>query len=189
MTHFLGTRKSRRVRPGPGRAAVLALVGAATALGVTGTSGALTSHSTKGVVISTLKTAKFGTILVSGKTVYTLTASGSGCTAKCLTFWPEVLLPKGVAKATAGAGVNAAKLGTVRRGSRLQVTYAGKALYWFSKDSGPGKVTGVAKDTWGQWNVVVTVKPHSSGGGTTTTSPGGGGGPTTTSPGGGGIGF
>ena len=35
--------------------------------------------------------------------------------------------------------MNASKLGTVkRRGGALQVTYAGKALYWFYEDSRPG---------------------------------------------------
>ncbi len=174
MNHTTRVRASRRVTAG-----AFALVGLSTALGVTGASG-VSSHA-KSVVVSTLKTAKYGTILVSGKTLYTLKPSGAGCTGACLKYWPELLLPKGDTKATAGPGVDAAKLGTVKRaGGALQVTYAGKALYWFALDSGPGRVTGVLKDAWGQWNVVVTVKPHGSGGGTTTT---------TTAPGGGGVGF
>jgi predicted lipoprotein with Yx(FWY)xxD motif len=66
-----------------------------------------------------------------------------------LKIWPELLLPKGVTKATAGHGVNAAKLGTVTRtGGGLQVTYAGKPLYWFYKDTAAGQVNGVSTDTW-----------------------------------------
>ena len=115
---------------------------------------------------------------VSGRTVYTLKPSSTACTTACLKVWPEVLLPKGVNKATAGTGVNATKLGTVKHaGGALQVTYSGKALYWFFKDTAAGQVKGVGTDTWGQWSVVVIKKPSSgSGSTTTTTSPSGGGG-------------
>jgi len=139
---------------------------------------AASSNATKSVVISTAKNSKYGTILVSGHTLYTLKPNGTACTAKCLTIWPEVLLPKGVKNAKAGTGVSTAKLGTVKRaGGALQVTYSGKALYWFFKDTAAGQVKGVGTDTWGKWSVVVTKKPSSgSGGTTTTTSPSGGGG-------------
>ena len=118
---------------------------------------AASSTATKSVVISTAKNSKYGTILVSGRTLYTLKPSAVACTAKCLKIWPEVLLPKGVKKATAGTGVSAAKLGTVKRaGGALQVTYSGKALYWFFEDTAAGQVKGVGTDTWGAWSVVVT---------------------------------
>jgi len=141
------------------------------------TARASTSHAAKGVVISTMKNSKLGTFLVSGTTVYTLKASGTTCGAKCLKTWPEVLLAKGVTSATAGSGVTASQLGTVKRaGGALQVTYGGKALYWFFKDTAPGQVKGIVSDIWGKWSVVVTKKASgSSGGATTTTSPGGGG--------------
>ena len=120
---------------------------------------------TKSVVISTAKNSKYGTILVSGHTLYTLKPSKVACGAKCLKIWPEVLLPKGVKKATAGTGVSAAKLGTVKRaGGALQVTYSGKALYKFFEDTAAGQVKGVTTDTWGKWSVVVSEKPSSSGG-------------------------
>ena len=97
---------------------------------------AASSTATKTLVISTATNSKYGTILVSGRTLYTLKPSAVACTAKCLKVWPEVLLPKGVKKATAGHGVTAAKLGTVTRaGGTLQVTYSGKALYWFFGDT------------------------------------------------------
>jgi predicted lipoprotein with Yx(FWY)xxD motif len=166
------------------------------------------SHATKSFVISTAKNSKYGTILVSGHTLYTWKPNKISCSAKCLKIWPEVLLPKGVKKATAGTGVSAAKLSTVKRaGGALQVTYAGKALYKFFEDTAAGQVKGVGTDTWGLWLVVVTKKPSSSSGTTTTTtspsggssgttttttSPSGGSGgttTTTTSPSGGGGGF
>jgi predicted lipoprotein with Yx(FWY)xxD motif len=141
-----------------------------------GPSGATTSHLAKKVVISTSKTAKFGTILVSGKTLYTLKPSSVACTVACQKVWPEVLLPKGVTKATADKGVSASKLGTVvRSGGVLQVTYAGKPLYWFASDTKSGQVKGNVTDTWGKWSDVVTKKPAGSGHTTTTTSPGSGG--------------
>jgi predicted lipoprotein with Yx(FWY)xxD motif len=161
----------------------LALGGLVTTLGASGASGAQSSHASKAVVISTLKTAKFGTILVSGRTVYTLKPDATACTATCLKFWPEVLLPKGVTKATAGAGVSGAKLGTVKRAAgALQVTYAGKALYWFVLDKASGQVKGNVTDTWGKWSVVVTAMAPGAATTTTTTT-------TTTGGGGGGIGF
>jgi predicted lipoprotein with Yx(FWY)xxD motif len=135
--------------------AVLAVGGLSATGVVASTAGAATSTT-----VSTTKNAKLGTILVSGKTVYTLKASSTACAATCLKVWPEVLLPKGVKKAKAGNGVNAAKLGTVkRRDGALQVTYAGKPLYWFVGDKAAGQVHGDLTDTWGKWSVVVTTKP------------------------------
>ena len=154
--------------------AALAAAGLSAAVLAADAVGAATSS-----VVSTTKTSKYGTILVSGKTVYTLKASNVACTAKCLKIWPQVLLPKGVTTATAGPGVNAASLGTVAAsGGALQVTYGGKPLYWFYKDTARGQVNGNISDTWGKWSVVMTVKPaHSSSGsgGTPTTSAGSGG--------------
>ena len=97
--------------------------------------------------------------LTAGNTVYILKPSKTACTAKCLKAWPPVLLPAGVTAATAGTGVDASKLGTVcRRRAALQITYGGKALYWFVKDKAPGQVKGNIKDKWGKWVTVVTVK-------------------------------
>lgn len=160
-------------------AVVLATGGLAFGVGVGTALG-----STKDVVISTMKTSSYGTILVAGHTVYTLSPSHTPCHATCLVYWPEVLLPKGATKAVAGPGVNAAKLGTHRLASgRLQVTYAGRALYFFALDKAAGQVKGNVTDTWGIWRVVVTKKAvasstttTSSAKTTTTTAAGGGGG-------------
>ncbi len=137
-------------------AAALAGAGLAASLIAAGSAGAATTSSK----VSTAKSAKYGTILVAGNTVYTLKASKVLCGANCLKTWPEVFLPAGVTVATAGTGVNAAKLGTVAgQGGALQVTYGGKPLYWFSKDTRPGQVKGNVKDKWGSWSVVATAKP------------------------------
>ncbi len=159
------------------------IAGAAVALG--GLSGLVLAEGVAGaaanVVVSTTKNAKLGTILVSGKTVYTLQASKTPCSTACLKIWPALKLPQGVTKATAGKGVSASKLGSVKlsNGTR-QVTYGGKRLYWFSGDSGAGQVHGNVTDLWGKWSTVVTVKPatSSSGSGSNSSSNSGSGGST-----------
>jgi len=173
---------TRRIPLGRVAAATMAFFTLSALLLAPDTAHAASTHATSGAVVSAVKNAKYGTILVSGRALYTLAPSRTACGTKCLKIWPALLLPKGAKKATAGSGVSAAKLGTVKRANgALQVTYGGKPLYWFYKDRSAGDVKGNLKDTWGSWAVVVTKKPSSggSGGGTTTT----------TSPGGGGVGF
>jgi predicted lipoprotein with Yx(FWY)xxD motif len=141
------------------------IAGAAVALG--GLSGLVLAEgaasAAANAVVSTTKNAKLGTILVSGKTVYTLKASKTPCSTQCLKIWPSLKLPQGVKKATAGKGVSASKLGTVKLSNgALQVTYAGKPLYFFSGDSAAGQVHGNVTDMWGKWSAVVTAKPASS---------------------------
>jgi predicted lipoprotein with Yx(FWY)xxD motif len=158
MTRVLTHRAADRASLARTAGAALAAGGLAAALMAAGGAGAASS-----LVVSTTKNATYGTILVSGKTVYTLKPSKTSCGTSCLKVWPELLLPKGVTSATAGSGVNAASLGTIKRkGGALQVTYAGKPLYWFSEDKGPGQVKGNVKDKWGAWAVVVTAKPAGS---------------------------
>lgn len=169
----------RRVPIGRITAVAFAVGGLATSVFSVSSAGAVTGHTTKSVVISTVKNKTLGTILVSSnKTLYTLKASKMGCTGGCTKIWPEVVLPKGVTKATAGTGTKAAELGTVMRaGGVRQVTFNRKALYWFSGDKSLGQVHGNGlKDVWGTWSVVVTAKLTSSGSslGTTSTTSGGG---------------
>ena len=173
-THPLKTRRRRVARP-----FVLGLVAIATATTLAPglSSDAAVPHAPTALVVRTLTTPRYGTVLATTRTVYTLAPSKVPCTAACWRVWPEVLLPKGVAKATAGHGVNAAKLGTIPRPQgRRQVTYAGKALYWFAFDKKSGQVNGNVRDKWGKWSVVVLIKPRAGGAPTTTTTTGGGGG-------------
>ena len=152
MSEMNGTKQSNKTLEARRKVPCLRLAGAALAIGGLSTSlavigaGAATSSD-----VSTSQNAKYGTILVSGKTVYTLKASKVPCRVQCLKFWPEVLLPKGVTTTTAGPGVNAANLGTVRgSGGSRQVTYGGKRLYCFFKDSAPGQVKGTTSPPVGQ---------------------------------------
>lgn len=137
----------------------------------------------KRVVVATTKNAQLGTILVSGKTLYTLKANKTPCSTECVKIWPELVLPKGVKKAKAGNGVKASKLGTIKRhGGVLQVTYAGKPLYFFSGDTASGQVNGNVTDAWGKWSDVVTAKPAASPAAATKTPPVSTPAPTVTSP-------
>jgi predicted lipoprotein with Yx(FWY)xxD motif len=143
--------------------ATFAVAGLSASIFAAGTAGAATTHISKGVVVSTVKNSKLGTILVSGKTLYAVKPNKVACTTQCLKIWPELVLPKGMTKATAGTGVAASKLGTVTRaGGIRQVTYMGKPLYWFSGDKTTGTVNGNITDTWGKWSVVVTAKTGST---------------------------
>lgn len=157
----LVTRLRGSIGRRPWHTAVLALaLGGFSASTIVTPASAATNHKSKTVVVSTTKNAELGTILVSGRTLYTLTASKTPCAARCRKIWPELMLPKGVKRATAGTGVQTALLGTVKRGGGvLQVTYSGKALYRFSGDKTAGQVHGDVTDTWGTWSVVVMPPP------------------------------
>ncbi len=146
-------------RAAPTVVALGGLVASMSWLGLTGFPEA--SAASRVVVVSASQSPAYGTILMSGTTpLYTLKASRTPCRSKCLKFWPELVLPKGVKKAKAGSGVTAAKLGTIKRkGGVLQVTYAGKPLYRFTLDTTPGQVHGNnLTNTWGTWSVVVIAR-------------------------------
>jgi predicted lipoprotein with Yx(FWY)xxD motif len=156
---------THRLRIGGLAATALAVGGLSASAVIAGPAGATTSRVAKTVAVTTAKVAKVGTVLASGKTLYTLKPSATPCTAACLKVWPALVLPKGVTTAKAGSGVSASKLGTVKRsGGIRQVTYGGKALYTFVGDSGPGQVNGNVTDAWGKWTAVVTAKSGSSSG-------------------------
>jgi predicted lipoprotein with Yx(FWY)xxD motif len=157
-------RNNRQNRQSAHRAALARWVGAIVAVGGISLSVVASSEAdaASGVTVSTTKNAKMGTILVSGKTLYTLKPSSTPCTAACLKVWPALVLPSGVTKAKAGSGVSASKLGTVKHNGAVQVTYGGKPLYYFIGDTAAGQVKGVVTDTWGKWSAVVTKKSAGS---------------------------
>ncbi len=172
-------QKNRQNRGSARRAALARWAGAIVAVGGVSLSVLATeAGAATAVTVSTTKNAKMGTILVSGKTLYTLKPSSTACTSACLKVWPALTVPAG-AKPKAGAGVTASKLGTVKRNGVTQVTYGGKPLYFFTGDSAAGQVNGVVTDTWGKWTAVVTKKAasssSSSNSGSGSSSAGGGG--------------
>ncbi|HTU56305.1 MAG TPA: hypothetical protein VMF62_20240 [Acetobacteraceae bacterium] len=96
------------------------------------------------VGITTASKAPFGSYLTdsSGRTVYMFTADKSGassCTGPCTKPWPPVLT---TGAPTAGSGVQASALGTMKRGSDEQVTYDGRPLYYFIRDKSAGSTAG-----------------------------------------------
>jgi predicted lipoprotein with Yx(FWY)xxD motif len=152
------------------------------ALGVTAFASAAV-----GLTVKSSKNASLGaTIVVSatGKALYNPTVK---CTGACAETWPPLLVAAGH-KPVGGPGITASKLGTVKRADgKMQVTYAGHALYLYSGDTTAGEVNG--QGTAGIWHVVstsgaiVTKMPAAAGGsssssgygstGTTTQSSGG----------------
>jgi len=108
--------------------------------------------------VATASNAKLGTILVdgSGRTLYLFEAdkgTSSTCYNACATYWPP-LLTNGAP--VAGAGVNAALLGTTKRtDGTIEVTYGGHPLYYVVTDHNPGDATGQGVDNFGAaWDVV-----------------------------------
>ncbi len=164
MTHRHATRRTRVGR----------LVTAAVALGAVSAgemSAVAASAATKPVVISTMTIGKSGKVLVSkGLPLYTV-SNGTTCDAQCLQTWPAVTLPSQVKTATVGRGVQRSKLGvTSGPGGLRQVTYNGRALYWFSQDTAGGGVMGNVTDQWGKWRVVSVAKAGQSSAGTPSNS-------------------
>ncbi len=157
---------------------LVALMAAATVGGALGASS--TAATVKTVTSAALRTK----IIVDarGFTLYHMTSEkkGSiGCVSACRKSWPPLLIT-GSAKPVAGAGLSAAKLGTLKRpDGGVQVTYNGYALYHYSGDKAAGKVNG--QGVGGIWYALTpagtvtkaAVKPTSSQTGTTVGSSGG----------------
>jgi predicted lipoprotein with Yx(FWY)xxD motif len=122
---------------------VVALSGAALLL-VAASAFGQSAHASGARAVVNAKKTSLGTILVtsSGKTLY-LDAGDKppkfACTGGCLQAWPE--LTTSGAPMAKGA-VKASKLGTVKRGSATQVTYAGHPLYTFASDSSSNPTSG-----------------------------------------------
>ncbi len=106
-----------------------------------------------GAMVKVETSKEYGKILVSasGRTLYLLTDESTKalkCTGGCLGLW-SALLTKG--KPLAGAGIVAKELGTVKRGSSLQVTYYGHPLYTYAGDKAAGQTNGEGIESFGGW--------------------------------------
>jgi predicted lipoprotein with Yx(FWY)xxD motif len=128
--------------------------------------GAASAPASTGPTVISVKTAEFGTILADAKGMALYTATGdtatqSGCTGGCLTAWPPLLLPAGQSQPVAGPGVTG--LGIFMRSEGVQVTYHGKPLYTWFKDTSPGQVTGQGVvDSGGTWFVATVTSAATS---------------------------
>ena len=138
------------------RRTVLSVVAVVT-LVAAGVAVASSLGATKRPTVKAVQVPGLGKVLVtsSGLTLYRYTAEGRGaigCTGACARLWPPLLV-KGKAKPVAGAGINASKLGTIKRpGGGLQVTYNGYALYRYATDRKAGDVNGQGVD--GKWYAI-----------------------------------
>ena len=90
-----------------------------------------------------VKQSEFGRVLfdANGQVVYAFEndrRDESNCTsADCVKAWPPVLTRE---KPSAGAGIDAGLLGTIRRDDdSLQVTYNGRPLYFYEHEA-PGEI-------------------------------------------------
>jgi predicted lipoprotein with Yx(FWY)xxD motif len=167
-------------------AATVAACGSSSSSTATSSPGSSTpagASSAASATISAKSVPGVGTVLVNGQgqTLYMLTSETGGkitCTQAngCTQAWPETLVASGATAATAGSGVQASLLGTVKdAGGNLEVTYNHWPLYTFSGDSGPGVAKGQGLTSFGgTWYVLsgsgnpVTGSPSgtaSSGGG------------------------
>ena len=117
---------------------VLALVGAAFAAESTMADGA----SATAAPSVTVRGSNFGRILFDGsnRALYAFTRDPRGqttCYGACAAAWPPYLARGSL---RAGSGASRSLLATTRRrDGKLQLTYAGKPLYYYVHD-GPGEV-------------------------------------------------
>jgi predicted lipoprotein with Yx(FWY)xxD motif len=97
-----------------------------------------------------------GAILSSGgRTLYHTSAERRdvvACTGACALEWPPLVVAA-KARPVAGSGVRPSLLGTVKRpDGRMQVTYRGLPLYFFSGDKSPGEAKG--EGAGGLWHAI-----------------------------------
>lgn len=145
-----------------------------------------TSDTTAGAEKISTSSGPHGTYLTgdSGRAIYLWVADSGGksaCSGACAQAWPPVET-KG--SPTAGAGVTASKLGTIKRsdGSE-QVTYNGHPLYYFIADKSAGEFKGQGNNGFGAkwWLVAPSGDAISTGGSASSTGRSYGGGSTTSS--------
>ena len=91
----------------------------------------------------TIKASSFGPVLFDGRgyVLYAFTRDAHGrssCSGACARAWPPSIAQSRV---RAGAGVTARLIGTTKRADgSLQVTYAGRPLYYYVGDRKPGQI-------------------------------------------------
>lgn len=157
---------------------------------------AATNASDASVTVKAANVPGVGTVLVNGNglTLYVLESEKGGkvtCTSTtgCTAIWPPAVVPSGMSKGIAGAGVQASLLGTVNGPSGdVRLTYGGWPLYTFVNDKSAGTASGQGvKDQFGTWWVLSpSGAPIMGSSSTATTAPSS---PATTAPASGGAGF
>jgi predicted lipoprotein with Yx(FWY)xxD motif len=138
----------------------------------------------KVATVDAVMNTKFGTVLTAanGHTLYRFTTDRKGralCTGSCAVYWKPLLVRPGT-KPTAGNGVSATLLGTIKSAHGMaQVTYAGFPLYNYFEDTGARQFYGQGKSNAqngikpaGLWYVVNTRGAFVKKGGTATSGSG-----------------
>jgi predicted lipoprotein with Yx(FWY)xxD motif len=145
----------------PNVLAIAAISAASGVIGVATASSAIASPSASAARPHTVDVVgtNVGKILVdrNGLTLYAFTRDSrdkdkcvaiSGCTA----VWPAYTT---TGKPTAGPGVNASLLGTIKLGSREQVTYDGRPLFEYAQNNDPGATGYIGTPEFGgTWDAV-----------------------------------
>jgi predicted lipoprotein with Yx(FWY)xxD motif len=109
----------------------------------------------------TIRPSAFGRILFDGRgrALYAFTRDPRGrsvCSGACAAAWPPYIVKR---RPGAGPGVRASLLGTTRRrDGRLQVTYAGRPLYYYVRDIRPGQVT--CQNVFGFGGLWLVMRPN-----------------------------
>jgi predicted lipoprotein with Yx(FWY)xxD motif len=142
------------------RIAVPTIVLALTAIVASAAYGGTASSGRPASNAPTVKAAssRYGKVLFDrgGRVLYTFArdrGKTSACYGGCAAAWPPFTVKQ---SPKAGAGVRRGLLGTTRRrDGRLQVTYAGHPLYYFTGDKKPGQITCQNVSSFGaRWFVI-----------------------------------
>lgn len=120
---------------------LLILIGILTVIGVA-PAGIVASPGTSSGTV-TVHTSSYGRILFDGRgfVLYTFShdpRAHSSCSGACATAWPPFLVKR---TPSAGPDAKASLLGSVRRADgAIQVTYAGRPLYYYVGDRKAGQI-------------------------------------------------
>src|SRR5262245_28556437 len=121
-----------------------ALITTLVALAVVGaTAGSVMAVGDRSSSTVVVGSSSFGRVLFDGRgfVLYGFTRDPRGrsaCSGDCAKAWPPYIVKS---RPRAGAGVDAARLGTLRRADgSLQATYAGRSLYYYVGDRKPGQI-------------------------------------------------
>jgi predicted lipoprotein with Yx(FWY)xxD motif len=129
----------------------------ATGCGGSSTSGGSSTPSGAGPAVAAKKTS-LGMILTdgSGRTLYLFekdTGPKSTCSGGCASNWPP--FTAGSKPAVMGGAVSSEVKLVKRSDGKMQVTYKGHPLYFYSGDQSPGQLKGQGVDAFGaEWYVL-----------------------------------
>ena len=105
-----------------------------------------------------VESSSFGHVLFDGRgyVLYAFTRDAHGksaCSDACARAWPPYIAKS---RLRAGAGVTARRIGTTKRADgSVQVTYAGRPLYYYVGDRKPGQILCQnVSEFGGVWRVV-----------------------------------